>query len=131
MSVRFAAIVDAKNRPVYFKSAPGIPENVSLNHQFIAEMSLDFIEKQGQRQNHRMNQPELLLIHDGATVYGMVDNTLTKYIIGVMSLKETPQLDELMDTIAKAYVEYQINPFKKNGLIDSPLFDKKIESLFA
>lgn len=131
MSVRFVAIVDAQNQPAYFKSAPSIPDEVSLNHQFIAEMSLDFLDRQGQRAQSQMNQVELLLIHDGVTVYGMVDNTLTKYIIGVLSLRETPQLDQLMGTLSQAFVEYQINPFRRAGLISSPAFDRKVSSMFV
>ena len=130
MSVRFVAIVSPQSKPIYFKSAPDTPEQISLNHEFITEMSLDFIEKQGQRLNDKTNQLELLVIHDGITVYGMTDNTQTKYIIGVKSMKETPQLQELMGILSRAFVEYQINPFKKEGAIRSTAFDNKIKSIF-
>lgn len=130
MPIRFLAIVDAQDAPVYFKSAEGVTPEVAINHQFIAEMSLDFVEQQAPLLQANLRVPILVLLHDGIAVYAMLSNTKTKYLVGLNSDVDGSSAGQYIHSLADAYVCYQCNPFgTKDAPIKSPQFDEKMLKL--
>jgi len=130
--LRFVAIVDGRNQPVFFQSAPETPPNVAMNQQFIAEMSLDFVEQQLPQLQSQLHRPHLIVIHDGIVVYALLTNTRTKYILGFGSTVEPDRVDASLRAVADAYTGYQCSPFgKKDGPIQSSKFENKIEEIIT
>lgn len=130
MPIRFLAIVDAQDTPVYFKSAEDATPEVAVNHQFIAEMSLDFVEQQTALLRANLRKPILVLLHDGIAVYAMLSNTKTKYLVGLNSNMDGTSVGMYIRALADAYVSYQCNPFgSKEGPIKSIQFDEKMLKL--
>lgn len=130
--LRFVAIVDRDNRPVYFQAAPGTPDRVALNAQFIAEMSLDFVAEQMAQLQAHLHRPQLLVVHDGIVVYASLSNTRTVYLLGLTSSAEPQHVDEAMRALAAAHTGYQCSPFgSKDGPIESKKFAKEIGELLT
>lgn len=132
MSVRFVAIVDARNEPIYFKSAEGVTPEGQMNHQFIAEMSLDFIEQSASQMQQNIRQPMMVMLHDGIAVYALLTNTRTKFIIGMEPTHDNINVQRLINAVVDEFIGYQCNPFgNKEGAINSSQFDQKIIKIIS
>lgn len=127
MPVRFVAIVGAQNEPIYFKSAEGITAEGQMNHQFIAEMSLDFIDQSASQMLQNIRRPMMVVLHDGIAVYALLTNTRTKFIIGLEPTHDNSDVERIINAVVDVFIGYQCNPFgNKEGSISSPQFDEKI-----